>query len=272
MTRCRRRGCGSTGRTRRSSRDLRAWLTTVVSRICLDMLRARTARREDSLDTHVPDPVITPVDAAATPEAQTVLADSVSLALMVVLDTLSPAERIAFVLHDVFGMPFEQIAGVLDRSIAASKQFASRARRRVRGAPEPPAADVAVDDRWAVVDAFLAASRDGDFARLLAVLDPDVVLRADTGDGPAGPSRTVHGAADVLAQARRFAGLAAHARRVLVNGSPGFVVAPGARPFAVIGVSVRGERIAEIDILADPVRLDRLEISVRMQQDGPVDG
>ena len=195
-------------------RDLRAWLTTVVSRVCLDMLRSRASRREDSLDAdvHVPDPIVTPV--GDDPAEQAVLADSVGIALLVVLDTLAPAERLAFVLHDVFAVPFEQIGPILDRSPAAAKQLASRARRRLHNTPAQPdtgaadsaaisasgaaasaepggaAAAVTADlgRQWAVVDAFLAASREGDFARLLAILDPDVVLRADAGAGPLGPS------------------------------------------------------------------------------------
>ena len=177
-------------------RNLAGWLTTVVSRICLDMLRDRTRRGEDPLDTHVPDPVITRTgdqSAAMTdPEQQAVLADSVGLALLVVLDTLSPAERLAFVLHDVFAVPFDQIATVVDRSPAAAKQLASRARRRLQGASPTPGAGIA--QQRAVVSAFLDASRNGDFTRLLQLLDPDVILRADAGAGPLGPSRVVRGA------------------------------------------------------------------------------
>jgi RNA polymerase sigma factor (sigma-70 family) len=241
-------------------RNLRAWLTTVVSRVCLDMLRARTARRENPLGVHVPDPVVTL--AADDPEQHALLADSVGLALLVVLDTLSPAERLAFVLHDVFAVPFEQIGFVLDRSPAAAKQLASRARRRLRGAGASagaPAADPA--RQRAVAEAFLAASRGDDFEGLLAVLDPAVVLRADAGDGPFGPSRLVTGAREVAAQAHRFAGLARFARPVLVNGSPGFLVAPDGQPLAVIGIVVRDDKIAEIDILADPERLSQLDLA-----------
>ena len=189
-------------------RDLRAWLTTVVSRVCLDMLRSRASRREDSLDVHMPDPIVTRVD--DDPAEQAVLADSVGIALLVVLDTLPPAERLAFVLHDVFAVPFEQIGPILDRSPAAAKQLASRARHRLRAAPAharrdlgrrrtwpaprlPGGADLA--RQWTVVDAFLAASREGDFEGLLAILDPDIVLRADAGQGPLGPSVLVRGAA-----------------------------------------------------------------------------
>ena len=182
-------------------RNLRAWLTTVVSRVCLDMLRARTARREDPLDVHVPDPIVTPLQ--DDPEQHALLADSVGLALLVVLDTLSPAERLAFVLHDIFAVPFEQIAPILGRSPAAAKQLASRARHRLRGAPAGAAADPARQHE--VAEAFLAASRGDDFEGLLAVLDPAVVLRADAGTGPLGPSRLISGASEVAAQAHRFA-------------------------------------------------------------------
>jgi RNA polymerase sigma-70 factor, ECF subfamily len=238
-------------------RNLRAWLTTVVSRVCLDMLRARTARREDPLDVHVPDPVVTPV--AGDPAEHAVLADSVGLALLVVLDTLSPAERLAFVLHDIFAVPFEQIGPILDRSPAAAKQLASRARHRLSGAAVPAAADPG--RQRAVADAFLAAARGEDFAGLLAVLDPDVVLRADAGTGPMGPSQLVRGAPDVIATARLFAPLARIARPVLVNGTPGFLVARGGQPLALIGLAIRDDKITEIDILADPERLSRLDLT-----------
>src|SRR5215475_4640408 len=182
--------------------NLSAWLTTVVTRICLDMLRARSARREYPLEAHLPDPIVTPL--VDDPEEHALLADSIGLALLVVLDTLSPAERIAFVLHDVFAVPFDQVGSILDRSPAAATQLASRARRRVRGSPT---AGTAVDParQRAVADAFDAASRAGDFDSLLAVLDPDVVLRADTGDGPLGPSRLIRGAANVASQAKSYA-------------------------------------------------------------------
>jgi RNA polymerase sigma-70 factor (ECF subfamily) len=238
-------------------RNLRAWLTTVVSRICLDMLRARTARREDPLDVHVPDPVVTPV--TDDPEQHALMADAVGLALLVVLDTLSPAERLAFVLHDVFAVPFEQIGPILDRSPAAAKQLASRARHRLRGATVPAAADAARQRE--VANAFLAAARGDDFEGLLAVLDPAVVLRADAGAGPLGPSRLVKGAPDVAAQAHRFAHLARFAHPVLVNGTPGFLVAPDGQPLALIGLAVRDGKITEIDILADPERLSRLDLT-----------
>jgi RNA polymerase sigma-70 factor (ECF subfamily) len=236
-------------------RNLRGWLTTVISRICLDMLRARAARREDPLDAHVPDPIVTHLDDAAPkgPEQLAVEADAVGLALLVVLDTLSPAERLAFVLHDVFAVPFEEIATVVDRSPDAAKQLASRARRRVQAARPGTSADLR--RQRAVVEAFTAASRNGDFAALFELLDPDVTLRADAGTGPLGPSRVVHGAAGVVAQARRFASMARYGRLVLVNGSPGVLVSVDGRPFAVIAMDVRDDKIVQLDILADPARL-----------------
>jgi RNA polymerase sigma factor (sigma-70 family) len=247
-------------------RDLRAWLTTVVSRVCLDMLRSRSSRREDSLDVHLPDPIVTRVD--DDPAEHAILADSVGIALLVVLDTLPPAERLAFVLHDVFAVPFEQIGPILDRSPAAAKQLASRARHRLRAAPataadDAPDAAAAPPDlarQWTVVDAFLAASREGDFEGLLAILDPDIVLRADAGTGPFGPSVLVRGAREVMAQARQFAPLARFARRVLVNGAPGFLVARDGEPVALLAATVAGGKITELDILADPVRLRQLDL------------
>jgi len=236
----------------------RAWLTTVVTRICLDMLRARSARREYPLDVHVPDPIVTPVE--DDPEQHALLADSIGLALLVVLDTLSPAERIAFVLHDIFAVPYDQVGPMLDRSPAAAKQLASRARRRLRGSPS---AGNAVDParQRAVADAFNSASRDGDFEGLLAVLDPDVVLRADTGDGPLGPAFLIRGAAAVATQAESYAGMARFAHRVLVNGAPGYLIAPNRKPFAVIAIATRDDKITEIDILADPARLSRMNLT-----------
>lgn len=243
-------------------RDLRAWLTTVVSRVCLDMLRSRAARREQSLDAdvHVPDPIVTRVDDA--PEEHAMLADSIGIALLVVLDTLSPTERLAFVLHDIFAMPFEQVGQVLDRSPAAAKQLASRARRRLRDAPPHPA-DLA--RQWAVVDAFLAASREGDFERLLAILDPDIVLRADAGTGPFGPSVLVRGTREVIAQTQRFAPLGRFARPVLVNGAPGFLVARDGEPIALMAVTVKGGKVTEMDVLSDPARLRQLDLSVVLE-------
>jgi RNA polymerase sigma factor (sigma-70 family) len=250
-------------------RDLRAWLTTVVSRVCLDMLRARAARREQPLpdgdSVYIPDPIVTRAD--AVPEEHALLAESVGMALLVVLDTLSPAERLAFVLHDVFALPFEQIGTVLDRSPDAAKQLASRARRRVRGtgaatqAAAPSSAAEAIRQRR-VVEAFRAASVAGDFEALLAVLAPDVVLRADTGtDGRLGQSQVLHGAEAVIAQSRRFASLDPNARPVTVNGGPGAFVTLHGEPFALIAFTVDADKITEINILADPARLARLDLT-----------
>ena len=237
--------------------NLRGWLTTVVARVCLDILRTRTSRREDSLDTHVPDPVIT--RAESDPESNAVLADSVGLALLVVLETLEPAERLAFVLHDVFGMTFDEIAPVVDRSPVAARQLASRARRRVQG--KAPNADRDLRQQRRVIDAFMAAAQKGDFEGLVAVLDPDIVLRAD-GGAIAGLSRVVRGSNAVASQAETFSRSGLTNQLVLVNGSLGFVArrADG-RVFAVIGFTIAGGKIVEMDILADPERLGRLDLS-----------
>jgi RNA polymerase sigma factor (sigma-70 family) len=235
--------------------NLRAWLTTVVARISLDMLRSRRSRREEPLETHMPEPIVSRED-GMDPEHEALLADSVGLALLVVLETLAPAERLAFVLHDMFAVPFDEIAPIVDRSPQAARQLASRARRRVRGAaPEP---DVDLARQREVVDAFLAASREGDFEALMALLDPDVVLRADGPDAP----RHLRGAPAVLGQARRYAALARFARPALVNGAAGVVVAPGGRPFAVMGITVARGRIVEIDVFADPNRVRELDLTV----------
>jgi RNA polymerase sigma-70 factor (ECF subfamily) len=239
--------------------NLGGWLTTVAARVCLDMLRARAARREDPLPVHVPDPIVGPA-AGPGPEQEALLADSVGLALLVVLDTLSPAERLAFVLHDVFAVPFEEIARILDRSPAAAKQLASRARRRLGGAAPASGADLARQRE--IVDAFLAAAREGDFGALLAVLDPDVVLRADAGAGPMGPSRLVHGSREVAGQVLGFARFASFARPVLVNGTPGLIAAPDGQPISVLGVTIHSGKIVEIDVLADPERLRQLDLTV----------
>jgi RNA polymerase sigma factor (sigma-70 family) len=237
--------------------NLRAWLTTVVARVCLDMLRTRTSRREDALDTHVPDPLITRAD--GDPESEAMLADSVGLALLVVLETLEPPERLAFVLHDVFGMTFDEIAPIVDRSPVAARQLASRARRRVQsGAPN---ADRDLREQRRVVDAFMAAAREGDFEGLVAVLDPDIVLRADAG-ALAGMSRVVRGAGDVAAQAAMFTRSGLSSQLVLVNGHLGFVSRrPDGLLFSVLGFTIAGGRIVQIDILADPERLSRLDLS-----------
>jgi RNA polymerase sigma-70 factor, ECF subfamily len=237
--------------------NLRAWLTTVVARVCLDMLRTRTARREDSLDTHVPDPVITRAD--GDPESDAMLVDSVGLALLVVLETLDPAERLAFVLHDVFGMTFDEIAPIVDRSAVAARQLASRARRRVQGRAPVPDADRRNQRR--VVDAFLAAAERGDFEALLAVLDPAIVLRAD-GGAIKGMSRFVRGAQAVASQAATFSQIGLSIQVVLVNGNIGLMCRlRDGRLFSVIGFTIAGGKILEMDILADPERLSRLDLS-----------
>jgi RNA polymerase sigma-70 factor (ECF subfamily) len=239
--------------------NLRGWLTTVVGRVCLNLLRSRRTRRETPLDTHVADPIVSP-PAGIDPEHEALLGDSVGLAMLAVLETLNPAERVAFVLHDVFGMPFEDIAPIVGRSTTAARQLASRARRRVRGAPLP---DTDLDGQWEVVDAFLAASREGDFERLLAVLDPDVVLRSDGGTGRPRLVQVVHGAEAVARNAMLFRGFAGTATRTLVNGLPGGVAwLPNGRPFAVVSMTVAGGRIVSIDVLADPDRLARLDLAV----------
>jgi RNA polymerase sigma factor (sigma-70 family) len=239
--------------------NMRAWLTTVVGRVCLNMLRSRRTRRESPIDTHVPDPIVSPED-GLDPEHEALLGDSVGLALLVVLDTLTPAERVAFVLHDVFAVPFDEIAPIVGRSAAAARQLASRARRRVQGAPVP---DTDLDGQWAVADAFLAAAREGDFERLLAVLDPDVVLRSDGGAARPGLVSIVRGAETVATQAMGFRRFAGTATRALVNGVPGGVAwAPNGRPFAVVSMTVAGGRIVSIDILADPDRLNRLDLDL----------
>lgn len=234
--------------------NLGGWLTTIVARVCLNLLEARRSRREDSLDVFIPDPIVS-AD-ASDPEQDAVLGDSVGLALLLVLDTLAPSERVAFVLHDVFGVPFDEIAPIVGRTPVATRQLASRALRRVHAADEPEP-DLA--RQRVLVDAFMSAARDGDFASLVAVLDPDVVLRVDA--GAVVGSRLLRGAAAVAEQAiafgRRYGALT---RRVLVNGSCGIVAADTGQAYSVLGVTIRGERIAEIDILADPERLARLDL------------
>ncbi|MFD0162748.1 sigma-70 family RNA polymerase sigma factor [Streptomyces decoyicus] len=239
--------------------NLGGWLTTIVGRVCLDQLRTRKARREDPLDFHVPEPIVARLD-TVDPEQEALLADSVGLALLVVLEALAPAERLAFVLHDMFAMPFDEIAPIVDRTPAAARQLASRARRRVQGAAPAPDTDLARQRE--VVDAFLAASRGGDFEALLAVLDPDVVLRADAGDAPEGVSKLVRGARAVVEQALTFSRFAAFARPALVNGAPGLVTARGGRPFSVMGFTLAHGKIVEINILADLARLSRLDLTI----------
>ena len=245
-----------------SVQNLGGWLTTVVARVCLDMLRARTSLREEpmGLGVHLPEPIISPPD-QIDPEQQVLLAEGIGVALLVVLDTLAPAERIAFVLHDTFAVPFDQIAAIVGCSPTAARQLASRARRRVKGAATVPDADLA--RQRAVVDAFLAAARGGDLDALVAVLDPDVVLRADRGAVPLGASRVVRGARAVAEGALTFARLGRFARPALVNGAAGVVArAPDGRPFSVMGFTVRKGKIVEIDILADPERLRQLDLAL----------
>ncbi len=246
--------------------NLGGWLTTVVGRVCLDMLRSRRSRREGPLEeplgVHVPEPIVSRAD-GIDPEREALLADSVGLALLVVLETLSPAERLAFVLHDMFAVPFEEIAPIVGRSPTAARQLASRARRRVQGTAPVPDADLTRQRE--VVDAFLAAARDGDFDALLAVLDPDVVRRADIGAVRAGLSREVRGAQAVAEQALTFSKFArsARARPALVNGAAGIVSwSPDGRLFSVMGCTVRHGKIVEIDILADPTRLSQLNLAL----------
>jgi RNA polymerase sigma factor (sigma-70 family) len=240
--------------------NLGGWLTTVVARVCLDMLRSRKSRREEPLDAHVPDPIVSRED-GIDPEHEALLADSVGLALLVVLETLAPAERLAFVLHDMFDVPFDEIAPIVGRSPVAARQLASRARRRVREAAAVPDADLTRQRE--VVDAFLAAARGGDFDALLAVLDPDIILRADRGAAPPGASRVIHGARAVAEQALIFSRLAGFVRPVLVNGAAGIASwLPGGRLFSVMGFTVARGKIVEIDVLANPERLRQLDLAV----------
>jgi RNA polymerase sigma factor (sigma-70 family) len=237
--------------------NLGAWLTTVVARVALNMLRSRKALREQPLDVHVPDPIVDPVD-GTNPEHEALLADSVGLALLVVLETLTPPERLAFVLHDMFAVPFDEIATILDRSPDAARQLASRGRRRVRGSVPVPDADLSA--QWEVVEAFLAAARNGDFAGLVAVLDPDVVLRAD--GGLEGISNYVEGAETVAGQAIMWSRVDLTIHRALINGAAGVVSMRDRQPFSVVAVTVRGGRIVEMDILSDPERVRRLDLAV----------
>jgi RNA polymerase sigma factor (sigma-70 family) len=238
--------------------NLGGWLTTIVARVCLNMLRSRNSRREESLGTHLPDPVISP-EGMLQPEEEALLADSVGLALLVVLDTLTPAERLAFVLHDMFELPFEEIAVMVGRSPAAARQLASRARRRVKGA-ELPAPDPDLARQRQVVDAFFLATREGDFDALVALLHPDVVLRSDFGARRPAASVVIRGAAAVAKQARHIPG--ALVRPALVNGAAGAVISVGGRPFAVMGFTVSDGKIVEIDAIADPERVRRIAAAV----------
>jgi RNA polymerase sigma factor (sigma-70 family) len=237
--------------------NLGGWLTTVVARVSLNMLRSRNVRREEPIGVRMPDPIVDRAD-GTDPEHEALLADSVGLALLVVLETLSPPERLAFVLHDIFAVPFDEIAPIVDRSPEAARQLASRARRRVQGEKTVPDADL--ETQREVVDAFLAAARDGDFEALLEVLDPDVVLRADL--GPEGGSREVRGARAVAGQALFYSRLGLVMQPALINGAAGAVGMRDGEPYSVGAITVRGGRIVAIDILADPERLSRLDLTV----------
>ena len=237
--------------------NMRAWLSTVVGRICLNMLRSRRSRPAAPAEVHVPDPIVA-LPGAADPEQEALLADSVGLALLVVLDSLTPAERLAFVLHDVFGVPFADIAAALGRSEAAAMQLASRARRSVRDSPEPDR-DPTLQRR--VVDAFFAAAREGDFDALVEVLDPDVVLRIDGGTLRRRATLVLHGAAAVAAHTRTFSNLHPHVIPALVNGAAGALVAPRGRVFSVMAFTIANGRISAIDALADPERLSLLNLA-----------
>ncbi|TDD71518.1 sigma-70 family RNA polymerase sigma factor [Actinomadura rubrisoli] len=239
--------------------NLNAWLTTVVGRVCLNMLRSRGTRREDPLDVKAPDPVADQAD-GGDPEQEALLADSVGLALLVVLDTLTPAERLAFVLHDMFAVPFDEIGPMMDRSPTAARQLASRARRRVKGGTATPEPDLTRQRR--VVDAFLAASRGGDFDALVSLLHPDVVLRADRSAGPAPEPLVIRGAHAVTKRASAASGRARFSQPALVNGSVGLVMAPRGRLFLVLDFTIVDDKITEIDIIADPDRLRDLDLAV----------
>ena len=236
--------------------NLGAWLTTVVARISLNMLRSRKTRREESLAVHFPEPIVDRAD-GTDPEHEALLADSVGLALLVVLETLSPAERLAFVLHDIFAVPFDEIAPIVDRSPEAARQLASRARRRVQAEKTVPDPDL--DAQREVVEAFLAASREGDFDRLVAVLDPDVVLRADFGPGG---SREVRGAVAVAGQAVFYSQFRLAMKPALINGAVGLVTTRDGEPFSVGAFTVRNGKIVEMDWLADAARLRELDLTI----------
>src|SRR6185437_7167191 len=239
--------------------NLEGWFTTIVARVCLDMLRSRKSRREDPLD---PDEAMASVAAAEGPESEALLADSVGLALLVVLDTLPPAERVAFVLHDTFGLPFGEIAEITGRSPAAARQLASRARRRIQGSEADAPDSARLGRQRQVVEAFLAASRGGDLAGLIAVLDPDVVLTSDGAAVPAGGARTVRGAQAVARGARAAAMRSRYGRLALVNGAPGLVMAPGGRLVVALAFTFAEDRIIGIDVIADPERLAGLDLAV----------
>src|SRR5213078_1786560 len=239
--------------------NLGGWLTTVVARVSLNTLRSRNARREEPLDVRVPDPVVSN-ESGLNPEHEALLADSVGLALLVVLETLTPAERLAFVLHDMFAVPFDDIAPMLDRSPTAARQLASRARRRVQGAAPVPDADVRRQRE--VVDAFFAAARDGDFEGLVAVLHPDAVLHSDGGELRPEMTRALRGAHEIASSALTFTHMAPYVRPALINGAAGVVVTPQGEPFSVMGFTVTDGQIVEIDVITDPARLRELDLTV----------
>src|SRR6266540_1072741 len=243
----------------RGVENLGRWLTTVVARICLDMLRLRKSRREEPLGVHLPGPIVSRQE-GIDPEHEALLADSVGLALLVVLDTLTPAERLAFVLHDMFAVPFDEIGPMIERSPAAARQLASRARRRVKGGEPVPDADLTRQRH--VVDAFLAASRGGDFEALVALLHPDVVLHADRAAGPTPEPVLIRGAHAVAKGARLASGRARFTQPALVNGSVGLVMAPRGRLFLVLGFTITAGKITDIDVIADPDRLRQLDLAV----------
>jgi RNA polymerase sigma factor (sigma-70 family) len=239
--------------------NLGAWLTTVVSRVCLDMLRARRSRREEFVGSWMPEPIVA-IDGAPTPEEEALIADGVGLALYVVLETLTPAERLAFVLHDMFALPFDEIAPIVGRSPEAARQLASRARRRVQGATPVP--DVELAEQRRVVDAFLTAAREGDFDALLEMLDPEVTLRVDAGPGSPLAREPIVGAEAVLAEARRFAALAPYSRPAVVNGVAGAAIGrPDGTLFSVVALTVTNGRINAIDFVVDPAKLVRVSLS-----------
>jgi RNA polymerase sigma factor (sigma-70 family) len=239
--------------------NLGGWLTTVVARVSLNMLRSRRSRREEPLDVRMPEPIVDRAD-GTDPEHEALLADSVGLALLVVLETLNPAERLAFVLHDMFAVPFDEIAPIVDRSPEAARQLASRARRRVQGESAIPDADL--DTQREVLDAFIAAAREGDFEALLEVLDPDVVLRADRGAVSIGGSRVVRGAANLARQALAFSRLDVEVRPALVNGAVGTVTFRDGQPFTIAGFTIRNRRIVAMDVFADPKGLSQLDLTI----------
>jgi len=239
--------------------NLGGWLTTVVARVSLNMLRSRQTRREEPLDVRMPEPIVDRAD-GTDPEHEALLADSVGLALLVVLETLSPPERLAFVLHDMFAVPFDEIAPIVDRSPAAARQLASRARRRVQGENTIPDGDL--DTQREVIDAFVAAAREGDFETLLEVLDPDVVLRADRGAAAIGSARVVRGAATVARQAHAYSRLDIEVRPALVNGAAGTVSLRDGQPFSIAGFTISNRRIVAMDVVADPESLRQIDLTI----------